>query len=56
MDKPIHKSPFKDGWYDVEDYYKVDNKFGSIKDVIEPTSKAHSLGIKIIFDLVHWAH
>lgn len=49
---PIFKSPFKDGGYDVEDYYKVDKKFGSIEDVKELTSKAHSLGMKIIFDLV----
>lgn len=49
---PVFKSPFKDGGYDVEDYFEIDKKFGSIKDVEDLTAKAHALGMKIIFDLV----
>ena len=49
---PVFKSPFKDGGYDVEDYCAIDERFGSIKDVESLTTKAHKLGMKIIFDLV----
>ena len=49
---PVFKSPFMDGGYDVEDYYAIDEKFGTLQDVKELTEKAHSLGLKIIFDLV----
>lgn len=49
---PVYKSPFGDGGYDVEDYYAIDEKFGTIDDVKELTEKAHSLGMKVLFDLV----
>lgn len=43
---PVFKSPFKDGGYDIEDYFEIDAKFGSIKDVEDLTDKAHALGMK----------
>ena len=49
---PVFKSPFRDGGYDVQDYYQIDEKFGSMQDVVALTDKAHSLGMKILFDLV----
>lgn len=49
---PVYKSPFRDGGYDIEDYYAIDEKFGSIDDVKTLTEKAHSLGLKVLFDLV----
>lgn len=49
---PVFKSPFKDGGYDIEDYFEIDAKFGSIKDVEDLTDKAHALGMKIVLDLV----
>ena len=49
---PVFKSPFGDGGYDVEDYYAIDEKFGTLEDVKALTEKAHSLGLKILFDLV----
>ena len=49
---PVFKSPFKDGGYDVADYYTIDQRFGTLEDVKELTQKAHSLGLKILFDLV----
>lgn len=49
---PVFKSPFKDGGYDIEDYFEIDAKFGLIKDVEDLTDKAHALGMKIVFDLV----
>ena len=33
---PFFKSPFMDGGYDVEDYYAVDEKFGTINHKFPP--------------------
>ena len=49
---PIFKSPFRDGGYDIEDYYSVDKKFGNLSDFDALIKKAHSLGLKILLDLV----
>ena len=49
---PVYKSPFRDGGYDISDYYTIDEKFGTLEDVKLLTEKAHSLGLKILFDLV----
>ena len=29
---PIFKSPFKDGGYDISDYYSINEKFGNFDD------------------------
>lgn len=49
---PIFKSPQVDMGYDVSDYYVVDEKYGSNEDLSELINKAHSLGIKVLLDLV----
>lgn len=49
---PVFKSPFRDGGYDVEDYYAIDERFGTLEDVKVLTDKAHTLGMKVLFDLV----
>lgn len=49
---PVYRSPFRDGGYDIEDYYEIDGRFGSIDDVKRLTEKAHSLGLRVLFDLV----
>ena len=49
---PFYDSPFMDAGYDVRDYKKVAERYGTIDDVREMLKKAHSLGIRIIFDLV----
>lgn len=49
---PVYKSPFRDGGYDIEDYYSIDERFGTLDDVKALTEKAHSLGLKVVFDLV----
>ncbi len=48
----IFKSPFRDGGYDIEDYYAVDEKFGTMEDLKELIDRAHSLGMKILLCLV----
>ncbi|MBQ9388101.1 MAG: glycosylase [Lachnospiraceae bacterium] len=46
------KSPFRDGGYDIEDYYAVNEQFGTMEDLKELIDKAHSLGLKILICLV----
>lgn len=49
---PIFKSPFRDGGYDVKDYYAIDERFGTFDDIRMLIKRAHALGMKILFDLV----
>ncbi len=49
---PFYVSPFKDGGYDVKDFFNIDPRFGNMDDFTSLLNKAHSLGIKIIIDLV----
>lgn len=48
---PIHPSPSYHG-YDVEDYKAIKAEFGTMTDFDALITKAHSLGIKVILDLV----
>src|SRR5690349_9756528 len=49
---PIHPSPHRDGGYDVEDFYNVDPRFGTLGDFAELLHQADNRGIKVIIDLV----
>lgn len=49
---PIFDSPMDDNGYDIRDYYKINHDYGTMEDVKEMITKAHKLGLKIIFDLV----
>ena len=49
---PFYKSPFMDGGYDIEDYYKVDERFGSMQDFIKLVSECKNRGIRVVIDLV----
>ena len=40
--------------YRIKDYYKVDPMFGSDADLKSFVDKAHSLGLKVILDLVYY--
>ena len=51
---PIFDSPMDDNGYDIRDYYKINPDYGTMEDVKEMITKAHKLGLKIIFDLVHF--
>ena len=49
---PIFKSPNDDNGYDISDYCDIMTEFGNMTDFDEMLQKAHSLGLKIILDLV----
>ncbi|MEH6834081.1 MULTISPECIES: alpha-amylase family glycosyl hydrolase [Falsihalocynthiibacter] len=49
---PFFTSPMKDFGYDVSDYCDVDAMFGTLSDFDALVSKAHSLGLKVMIDLV----
>ena len=49
---PVYKSPFKDGGYDVENFFEIDEKFGTLDDFKDLIQKAHAMEIKIFMDLV----
>ncbi|MEU7902947.1 alpha-amylase family protein [Actinoplanes sp. NPDC049118] len=49
---PIHPTPNRDDGYDVEDFYNVDPRFGTLGDFAELLHQARDLGIRVIIDLV----
>ena len=49
---PFYTSPNKDGGYDVADPRDVDPRFGNLADAKELFDKAHSLGLRVIVDIV----
>ena len=49
---PFFTSPMKDFGYDVSDYRDVDPMFGTLSDFDTLVAKAHSLGVKVMIDLV----
>ena len=49
---PIHPSPNRDDGYDVQDFYNVDPRFGTLGDFAELLHRADSLGLRVIIDLV----
>ena len=49
---PCFASGWEDGGYDIIDYYSVDKRFGTNDDLKNLIDKAHSLGIKVLLDLV----
>jgi maltose alpha-D-glucosyltransferase/alpha-amylase len=49
---PFFDSPFNDGGYDIRDYYKVAQRYGTNEDAKRLFAEAHKRGIKVIFDYV----
>ncbi|KAL7047366.1 hypothetical protein ACKWTF_002884 [Chironomus riparius] len=49
---PIFKSPMKDGGYDIADFTKIHERFGTNEDLEELFAKAKELGLRILLDLV----
>lgn len=49
---PIYDSPNDDNGYDIRDYKKIQEEYGTMEDFDELLERAHELGIRIIMDLV----
>lgn len=49
---PFFVSPQRDNGYDIADYRKVDERFGTMSDFEELSRKAHDRGIGIMLDMV----
>lgn len=49
---PMYISPQNDNGYDIEDYYRIDPRFGSMNDLEELIQKASERGIFLMFDMV----
>jgi alpha-glucosidase len=49
---PFYKTPNKDGGYDVADPRDVDPRFGTLEDAKELFEKAHSIGLRVVVDIV----
>lgn len=49
---PIYDSPNDDNGYDIRDYQKIMQEFGSMSDFDELLLKCHERGMKVIMDLV----
>ena len=49
---PFHPTPFLDNGYDVTDYFGIDARLGTLGDFVEFINHAHSIGVRVIIDLV----
>ena len=49
---PFFVSPQRDNGYDVEDYYRIDSRYGAMEDFEEMVSEAAKRGIRVMLDMV----
>jgi maltose alpha-D-glucosyltransferase / alpha-amylase len=49
---PFYTSPRRDDGYDVQDYYSVDPRYGTLGDFVDFVRQAGELGMRVIVDLV----
>lgn len=49
---PIYQSPFVDEGYDISDYYKIDERFGTMEEFDELLAEAKKRDMGIVMDLV----
>lgn len=49
---PFFVSPQNDNGYDVEDYYNIDPRYGTMEDVEELIKEADKRGLRLMFDMV----
>ena len=49
---PIYDSPNDDNGYDIRDYHKIMQEFGTMEDFDELLEKVHAKGMRLIMDLV----
>ncbi|MCU9613401.1 alpha,alpha-phosphotrehalase [Caldibacillus lycopersici] len=49
---PIYQSPQRDNGYDISDYYKIYEPYGSMEDFDQLLKEVHLRGMKLIMDIV----
>ena len=49
---PVHPTPYRDGGYDVSDYYGVDPALGNLGDFAEFMAECDERGMRVMLDLV----
>jgi trehalose-6-phosphate hydrolase len=49
---PIYDSPQRDNGYDIRDYYKIFDEYGTMEDFDRLLEEAHKRDLKIIMDIV----
>ena len=49
---PFYESPFRDAGYDVTNFYKVAERYGTNDDFVNLCKEAHALGLKVCIDIV----
>lgn len=49
---PCYDSPFKDGGYDVRDYYRTASRYGTMEELKHLFEEVHRRGMHILLDLV----
>lgn len=49
---PMFSSEFKDGGYDITDFYSIDSRFGTNSDFVKLVEEAHKRGLRVCLDLV----
>ncbi|PTK95280.1 alpha,alpha-phosphotrehalase [Staphylococcus gallinarum] len=49
---PVYESPMNDNGYDISNYYKINERFGTIEDLKSLIAKAHQRNLKIMMDIV----
>ncbi|WP_408011061.1 alpha,alpha-phosphotrehalase [Pseudalkalibacillus sp. A8] len=49
---PVYDSPQKDNGYDIREYHKIHEEYGTMEDFECLLNEAHERGIKVIMDLV----
>lgn len=49
---PIYESPMNDNGYDISDYFKINEEFGTLDDFKKLISEAHRRDLKVMLDIV----
>ncbi|WP_025730262.1 alpha,alpha-phosphotrehalase [Heyndrickxia ginsengihumi] len=49
---PIYQSPQNDNGYDISDYYKIHEEYGTMEDFEQLLGEAHARNMKIVMDMV----
>ena len=49
---PFYPSPLRDDGYDIQDYYRVAERYGNVEDFKEFLEAAHDRGLQVITELV----